>query len=60
MAEVHAVLIAEEFGGKVDLVFGEDYGGLIGLHLAARHPDRLTCLATASPATRSPSRARHS
>jgi pimeloyl-ACP methyl ester carboxylesterase len=48
MAEDHAVLIAGEFGGKVDLVFGEDYGGLIALHLAARHSDRLGCLVTAS------------
>jgi pimeloyl-ACP methyl ester carboxylesterase len=48
MADDHAILIAEQLEGKVDLVFGEDYGGLIGLHLAARHPDRLGFLAAAS------------
>ena len=40
MAEDYAGLIADEFGGKVDLVVGVSYGGVIGFHLAARHPDR--------------------
>jgi pimeloyl-ACP methyl ester carboxylesterase len=46
MAEDYAGLIEDEFGGKVDLVVGEDsYGGMIGFCLAARHPDRLDHLA---------------
>jgi pimeloyl-ACP methyl ester carboxylesterase len=40
MAEDYAGLIADEFGGKVDLVVGVSYGGVIGFHLAARYPDR--------------------
>jgi pimeloyl-ACP methyl ester carboxylesterase len=40
MAEDYARLIAEELGGKVDLVVGVSYGGVIGFYLAARHPDR--------------------
>ena len=36
MAEDHAELIADELGGRVDLVLGEDYGGWIGFYLAAR------------------------
>ena len=48
MAEDHAALIADELGGRVDLVLGEDYGGWIGFYLAARHPERLDYLANAS------------
>jgi pimeloyl-ACP methyl ester carboxylesterase len=48
MAEDHAALIADELGGKVDLVLGEDYGGWIGFYLAARHPERLDFLANAT------------
>jgi pimeloyl-ACP methyl ester carboxylesterase len=40
MDEDYAWLIADEFGGKVDLVVGVSYGGVIGFYLAARHPDR--------------------
>ena len=40
MAEDYAGLIADELGGKVDLVVGVSYGGMIGFYLAARHPDR--------------------
>ena len=40
MAEDYAGLISDELGGKVDLVVGVSYGGVIGFHLAARHPDR--------------------
>jgi pimeloyl-ACP methyl ester carboxylesterase len=40
MAEDYAGLIADEFGGKVDLVVGVSYGGVIDFYLAARHPDR--------------------
>jgi len=40
MADDYAGLIADEFGGKVDLVIGQSYGGMVGFYLAARHPDR--------------------
>jgi pimeloyl-ACP methyl ester carboxylesterase len=40
MAEDYAGMIADELGGKVDLVVGVSFGGAIGFHLAARHPDR--------------------
>ena len=39
MADDYAGLIADEFGGKVDLVVGVSFGGMIGFYLAARHPD---------------------
>ena len=45
MAEDYAGLIADELGGKVDLVVGVSYGGVIGFHLAARHPDRFAHIA---------------
>ena len=38
MADDYAQLIAEEFGGRVDLVVAESFGGMIGQYLAARHP----------------------
>ena len=38
MADDYAELIAEEFGGRVDLVVAESFGGTIGQYLAARHP----------------------
>jgi pimeloyl-ACP methyl ester carboxylesterase len=37
MAEDYARLIAEEFGGRVDLVVGESFGGMIAQYLAALH-----------------------
>ena len=37
MADDYAQLIAEEFGGRVDLVVGESYGGMIAQYLAAHH-----------------------
>jgi len=40
MADDVAQVIAE-LGGRVDAVIGASYGGLIALHLAAQHPDRL-------------------
>jgi pimeloyl-ACP methyl ester carboxylesterase len=40
MADDYAGLIADEFGGRVDLVVGVSYGGMVGFYLAARHPDR--------------------
>ena len=39
MADDYAQLIAEEFGGRVDLVVAESFGGMIGQYLAARHPE---------------------
>jgi pimeloyl-ACP methyl ester carboxylesterase len=38
MADDYAQLIAEEFGGRVDLVVAESFGGMIGQYLAVRHP----------------------
>jgi len=38
MADDVAHVIEEDFGGRVDLVVGASYGGLIALYLAARHP----------------------
>lgn len=38
MADDYAQVIGEEFGGRVDLVVGESYGGLIAQYLAAFHP----------------------
>jgi len=40
MADDYAGLIADELGGKVDLVVGVSFGGMVGLYLAARHPGR--------------------
>lgn len=48
MADDYAALIDEEFAGKIDLILGEDFGGWIGFHLAARHPEQLEYLANAS------------
>ena len=48
MAEDYAAFIADELGGKVDLVLGEDFGGCVGFQLAARHPERLDFLTNAS------------
>jgi pimeloyl-ACP methyl ester carboxylesterase len=41
MADDYARLIADEFGGRVELVVGESYGGMVAQYLAARHPERL-------------------
>lgn len=37
MAADYARLVSEEFGGRVDLVVGESYGGMIAQYLAALH-----------------------
>jgi len=47
MADDYARLIADELGGKVDVVLGTSYGGMIGLYLAACHPDRFDHIAIA-------------
>jgi pimeloyl-ACP methyl ester carboxylesterase len=39
MADDYARVIDEEFGGRVDLVVAESFGGMIGQYLAALHPD---------------------
>ena len=39
MADDYAGLIADEFGGRVDVVLAESFGGMIAQYLAARHPD---------------------
>ncbi|MDJ0351585.1 alpha/beta fold hydrolase [Pseudarthrobacter sp. PH31-O2] len=39
MADDYARLIAEEFGGRVDIVVAESFGGMIAQYLAARHPE---------------------
>ncbi|MGZ8768316.1 alpha/beta fold hydrolase [Aeromicrobium sp.] len=38
MADDFAQVITDDFGGRVDLLVGESYGGMITQHLAARHP----------------------
>ena len=47
MADDYAGLVVDEFGGKVDLVVGVSYGGMIGFDLAARHPERFGHIAIA-------------
>jgi pimeloyl-ACP methyl ester carboxylesterase len=47
MADDYARLVDDEFGGKVDLVVGVSYGGMIGFYLAARHPGRFGHIAIA-------------
>ena len=39
MAGDYAHVIAEEFGGHVDVVVAESFGGMIAQYLAALHPD---------------------
>ncbi|MFO7548079.1 MAG: alpha/beta hydrolase [Acidimicrobiia bacterium] len=45
MAADYSELIAAEFDGRVDIVVGISMGGLIGLYLAANHPDRFDRIA---------------
>lgn len=52
MAEDVAEAIAEEWGGRVEVVVGESYGGMIAQYLAANHPDRLGRLVLSSSAGR--------
>jgi len=39
MADDYALLISDEFGGRVDLVVGESFGGMIAQYVAALHGD---------------------
>jgi pimeloyl-ACP methyl ester carboxylesterase len=41
MADDYAQVVADQFGGRVDLVVAESFGGMIAQYLAARHPERL-------------------
>ena len=41
MADDYAQLIADSFGGRVDVVVGVSYGGMIVQYLAADHPERM-------------------
>ena len=50
MADDVAQAITDEFGGRVDLVVGESYGGMIAQCLAARHPDRVAYTAIVAAA----------
>ncbi|MFC7594793.1 alpha/beta fold hydrolase [Terrabacter sp. GCM10028922] len=45
MADDVGAMIVDELGGRVDLVLGESFGGMIALHLAARQGDCLDRLA---------------
>jgi pimeloyl-ACP methyl ester carboxylesterase len=50
IADDYAALIAEEFGGRVDLLLGNSMGGMLGFYIAARHPDAIGRLATVAAA----------
>lgn len=52
MANDYAQVIAEEFGGRVDVVVGLSYGGMIAQYLAARHPERVGRIVLALSAAR--------
>lgn len=41
MAGDYAALIRDEFGGRVEVVRGVSYGGMIAAYLAATHPERV-------------------
>jgi pimeloyl-ACP methyl ester carboxylesterase len=45
MADDYAQVIADELGGRVDLVVGESFGGMVAQYLAARHGARCGCVA---------------
>lgn len=52
MADDVADVIANEFGGKVDVLVGESYGGLIAQYVAANHGDRVGRVVLSSSACR--------
>lgn len=41
MADDYAQVITDGLGGRVDLVVGESFGGMVAQYLAALHPERL-------------------
>ncbi len=45
MADDYAQVIADELGGRVDLVVGESFGGMVAQYLAARHGAMCGCVA---------------
>lgn len=45
MADDYATVIREDFGGRVDVVAGVSYGGMVGQYLAARHPQTFGAIA---------------
>jgi len=47
MADDYADFIGSELDGRVDVALGTSYGGIVGFHLAARHPDRFGHIALA-------------
>lgn len=50
IANDYAELIKTEFDGRVDIVVGTSFGGIVALHLAALHPDRFGALAVVAAA----------
>ena len=50
MADDYATLIADELGGRVDLLLGVSMGGMIGFYLAGRHPAAVGRMAAISAA----------
>jgi pimeloyl-ACP methyl ester carboxylesterase len=50
IADDYATLIATEFGGRVDLLLGLSFGGMIGFYVAGRHPDAIGRLAAVAAA----------
>ncbi len=52
IADDYAELIESQFGGRVDIVVGTSLGGLVALHLAARHPERAGTVAVVAAAAR--------
>ena len=52
MADDYAQLIADQFGGRVEVVVGISYGGMIAQYLAANHPRRMARVVLALAAAR--------
>lgn len=50
MADDYAEVLREDFGGKIDLVIGLSYGGLILQHLAANHQEMIRRIVIAGAA----------
>lgn len=39
MADDYAEIIDEQFNGRIDIIAGESFGGMIAQYVAARHPE---------------------
>ena len=52
IADDYAELIRTEFDGRVDIVVGTSYGGMVALYLAARHPACFGTMAVVAAAAR--------